>query len=131
MIMHQICLHHISSLRWRKNTQLLICPTTSFSLCHSLSPTLTFCLLLRLLLLSFFTSLSYSQICERNQTFLRWIPVVNKTINTETLLRIDLQEHHVHKQTHISSTPAQSNAVRCFSPAINTNKILPFVGNFV
>lgn len=33
MIMHQICLHHISSLRWRKNTQLLICPSaSSFSL---------------------------------------------------------------------------------------------------
>lgn len=52
MIMHQICLHHISSLRWRKNTQLLIRPTASFSLCLSLTPTLGFCLLFRLLLLS-------------------------------------------------------------------------------
>lgn len=39
MIMHQICLHHISSLLWRKNTQLLICPTASFSLFLSLSLT--------------------------------------------------------------------------------------------
>lgn len=98
MIMHQICLHHISSLLWRKNTQLLICPTASFSLCLSLthSPTPLF--------IPAFTSLSLSEICKRNKTFLKWIPVVNKIINMQTLLRNYLHKHqtlsHAHTHTH-------------------------------
>lgn len=72
MIMHQICLHHISSLRRRKNTQLLICPSaSSFSLPLPLTHSQTLAFIPAFTSLFFFsTSLSRSQkICKRNKTF--------------------------------------------------------------
>lgn len=110
MIMHQICLHHISSLLWRKNTQLLICPTASFSLCLSLthSPILSFIPAFTSLSF-FFTSLSHSEICKQNTTFffLKWIPVVNKIINTQAPLR-----NYLHKHQTLSRAHAQTNTHR-------------------
>lgn len=88
MIMHQICLHHISSLRWRKNTQLLICPSaSSFSLPLPLTHSQTLAFIPAFTSLFFFsTSLSRSQkICKHNKTFffslslfLKWIPAVKE-----------------------------------------------------
>lgn len=86
MIMHQICLHHISSLRWRKNTQLLICPSaSSFSLPLPLTHSQTLAFIPAFTSLFFIsTSVSRSQkICKRNKTFLfflflKWIPAVKE-----------------------------------------------------
>lgn len=75
-------------------------------------------------LLLFFNSLSLSEICKHNKTFLKWIPVVNKTINMQALLGNYLHKHHIRKHTQgvdtILWTPVQSNAIQRYSPAINT-----------
>ena len=53
---------------------------------------------------SLFTSLTLSEICKRNKTLLKWIPVVNKIINMRAPLRNHLHRHqtltHIRKKTN-------------------------------
>lgn len=72
--------------------------------------------------ISSFNRLSLSEICKQNKTFLKLIPAVNRGIKMQAPLRNELHQQHVHRREgggQTQSTPAQSNAIRHQSAAIN------------
>lgn len=90
--MHPICLHHISSLLKRKNTQLLICPSAFLSLALARSPAFYF----------FFALSSLSRNHQRNKTFSPHHPQTDSSSKQDqkhSLLRNYLPELDV-KQTN-------------------------------
>lgn len=133
MIMHQICLHHISSLLWRKNTQLLICPTASFSLCLSLthSPILSFIPAFTSLFFFYF-SLTLRNLQTEHDFFFSEMDPSSKqdhkhagaasklSPQTPNSLTRAYTNKHTQEVDTILKTPAQSNAIQYCSPAIHT-----------
>lgn len=73
--------------------------------------------------ISSFNRLSLSQkFASKNKTFLKLIPAVNRGIKMQAALRNELHQQHVHRPEgggRTQSTPAQSNAIRHQSAAIN------------